>query len=102
MPTLSNEDASVRPRTFSQTQSRRTTAASAVPETPQRLVQSEGDRDSPTDRTAATSAVLEQPPRSSVSSASQLDDDIQRRNSLNNMVGQSLSKAYSGTNIQFS
>lgn len=101
-PTLSNEDASVQPRTFSQTLSRRTTAASAVPETPQRVDQSEGDRNSPTDRTAATSAILEQPPPSSVSSVSQLDDDIQRRNSLDNMVGQSLPKAYSATNIQFS
>jgi hypothetical protein len=91
-PTLSNEDLPIQPRKLSQTQSRRTTAASAIPETPQRVVQSEGDRDSPTDRTAAISAVLEQPPPSSVSSASQLDDDIQRRNSLNNMVRQTVAK----------
>jgi hypothetical protein len=101
-PTLSNEDHLMQPRTLSQTQSRRTTDASAIPETPQRVVGSEADQGSPTDRTAATSAILEQPPPSNVSSPSQLDDDIQRRNSLDNMVGQRSPKACSGTNIQFS
>jgi hypothetical protein len=80
----------MQPRTLSQTQSRRTTVTSAIPETPQRVVQFEGDQGSPADRAAGTSAILDQPPLSSVSSASQLDDDIQRRNSLNDMVGQRL------------
>lgn len=101
-PTLSNEDLPMQPRTLSQTQSRRTTVTSAIPETPQRVVQSEADQGSPTDRTAATYAILEQPPPSSMSGVSQLNDDIQRRNSLNDMVGQRSPKACSGTNIQFS
>ncbi|KAI4821466.1 hypothetical protein E4T44_10325 [Aureobasidium sp. EXF-8845] len=85
-PTQSNEDLPMQPRTLSQTQSRRSTVTSAIPETPQRVVQFEGDQGFPADREAETSGIPEQPPPSSVSSASQLDDDIQRRDSLDNML----------------
>jgi hypothetical protein len=92
-PTLSEGNSPMQAKISSLNQSRRTTAASAIPETPQRVLQSGNDITSPMDPTTTTPAIPEQLPRSSVSSVSQLDDDMQRRNSLDNMVSRKSSKA---------
>jgi hypothetical protein len=101
-PTLSNGGSPMQARTSSPNHRRRTTAASAIPETPQRVLQSGNDRTSPADPTTTIPAIPEQLPPSSVSSVSQLDDDMQRRNSLINMVRRKLFRACSGADLLFS
>lgn len=89
-PTLSDGGSPMQPRTFSPTQSRRTSAASAIPDTPQDAIQPDRARASSVNPTASTPAISEQLIHSGISSASQIDDDMQRRSSLDNMVSQEL------------
>lgn len=110
--TLSGDNSPLRTRNVSPTLSRRTSAASAIPETPQRLDRLDKDRVPSADPRALTeatsnlfldAAVLsetnisqnrttepatsEQLLQPDTPSASQVDDDIRRRSSLDNMVG---------------
>lgn len=110
--TLSRDNPPLRTRDVSPTLPRRTSDASAIPETPQRLGRSDKDRTSSADPQALTdatsnlfldAAVLsetnisqnqttesdtsEQLLQPDISGASQIDDDIRRRSSLDNMVG---------------
>jgi hypothetical protein len=109
--TLSGGNSPIRTRPISPTLPRRTSADSAIPETPQHLGQPDKDRVSSTDSHALTEATSnlfldtaglprtdvsqirttrpatsEQIQQSDTSSASQIDDDIRRRSSLENMV----------------
>lgn len=84
--TLSDEPHRLQPRASLPAQSRTTSVASPIRETPQRLHQSGKDTAAFIDPTATSPVIPEQPPHSIVSSASQLDDDIRRRSSLDDMV----------------
>ncbi|KAI4728433.1 hypothetical protein E4T49_03712 [Aureobasidium sp. EXF-10728] len=109
--TLSSGNSSIQPRTISPAPSRETSAVSAIPKTPQRNDQSDKNEASSTNSHALTEVasnlvldgdalsangesqnpattpdISEQLPHSDVSSASQVDDDMRRRNSLDNMV----------------
>ncbi|KAG9528846.1 hypothetical protein KCU93_g3977, partial [Aureobasidium melanogenum] len=109
--TLSGGNSPIRTRPISPTLPRRTSADSAIPETPQHLGQPDKDRVSSTDSHALTEATSnlflntaglprtdvsqsrttrpatpEQIQQSDTSSASQIDDDIRRRSSLENML----------------
>ncbi|KAG9758099.1 hypothetical protein KCU75_g11563, partial [Aureobasidium melanogenum] len=109
--TLSGGKSPIRTRTISPTLPRRTSAGSAIPETPQHVVQPDKDRKSSTGSRALTEATSnlflgaaglprtdvsqsrttrpassERLQQSDISSASQIDDDIRRRSSLENML----------------
>ncbi|KAH0262262.1 hypothetical protein KCU91_g13517, partial [Aureobasidium melanogenum] len=108
---LAGGDSPIQTRTTSPTSRRRTSADSAIPETPRHLGQPDKDRVSPADSHALTEATnnhvlnaagllrpnvlqsrtarpatSEQLQQHDYSSASQIEDDIRRRNSLENML----------------
>ena len=86
-PTLSDANSFIRSRTFSPVQSRRNSVASVIPETPHNAVRSGEGSLSPAQPTATALVTSEQLPHSSVSTSSQIDDDMRRRSSLDKMVG---------------
>lgn len=100
--TSSDEPHRLRPRASSPARSRTTSAVSPIPETPQRLYRSDKDKTPLTDPTATVSVILEQPLHLNVSSASQLDDDMRRKSSLNEMVSRALCRACSEADTKFS
>ncbi|KEQ67592.1 uncharacterized protein M437DRAFT_38233 [Aureobasidium melanogenum CBS 110374] len=124
---LAGGDSPIQTRTTSPTSRRRTSADSAIPETPRHLGQPDKDRVSPADSHALTEATnnhvlnaagllrpnvlqsrtarpatSEQLQQHDYSSASQIEDDIRRRNSLENMVSPSSSRTCHKTYKLFS